>query len=190
MIKHKSFVVVTLASVSAPALAVARETLPQIDSSTFASQIFWLVVSFFLFHLVISRLVIPRISGILQNRMRRIDADLSAARKYRREVDTSQKENAESLAKATQEAQDFLRSKNQSQQEQFQQELAKQMQVIVASVNEKESYIAEQKREALNSLDEMATELAQKCVVLAGGTKPTKAALSKAMRQQGSPSSS
>ncbi|MEM7072351.1 MAG: F0F1 ATP synthase subunit B', partial [Pseudomonadota bacterium] len=42
--------------------AASEGGLPQLDTSSFASQIFWLVVCFACFYLVLARIAMPRIS--------------------------------------------------------------------------------------------------------------------------------
>ena len=53
--------------------------MPQLDPTTFAPQLFWLVVTFVLLYLVMWKLVIPKIGEILQDRQIRIDNDLDKA---------------------------------------------------------------------------------------------------------------
>ena len=47
--------------------------MPQFDTSTFASQIFWLTVAFVTLYLVMWRVVAPKIADVLDARRRRID---------------------------------------------------------------------------------------------------------------------
>lgn len=61
--------------------------MPQFDPSTFASQIFWLVVTFALVFLVASRIALPRVGEILDNRRTRVDTDLSRARELTEEAE-------------------------------------------------------------------------------------------------------
>ena len=42
--------------------------MPQLDPSTFASQIFWLVVTFVAMSLILWRIALPRISATLESR--------------------------------------------------------------------------------------------------------------------------
>lgn len=53
--------------------------MPQFDTTTFASQIFWLVVTFAIVYVFISRVALPRISATLENRQRKIGDDLAKA---------------------------------------------------------------------------------------------------------------
>ena len=42
--------------------------MPQLEITTFPSQIFWLVVSFLMLYLIMSRIIIPRISFVIKIR--------------------------------------------------------------------------------------------------------------------------
>jgi len=57
----------------------AKPGLPQLDVTTFASQLFWLVISFAVLYAVISRIAVPKISGVLADRAGRIKGDLDQA---------------------------------------------------------------------------------------------------------------
>ena len=53
--------------------------MPQFDITTFASQIFWLVVTFAIVFVFAWRIVLPRISATLEDRQRKIGDDLARA---------------------------------------------------------------------------------------------------------------
>src|SRR5690349_955171 len=63
--------------------------MPQIDqiSEIFASQFFWLFVTFGLIYLVVGRGMVPKISGTVEARDKRIADDLAAAEAARAEAD-------------------------------------------------------------------------------------------------------
>ena len=42
--------------------------MPQLEITTYPSQIFWLVVSFLTLYLIMSRIIIPKISSVIKNR--------------------------------------------------------------------------------------------------------------------------
>jgi F-type H+-transporting ATPase subunit b len=53
--------------------------LPQMNAETFPSQLFWLVITFGLLFVVLSKLTLPRIAGTIADRRGRIEGDLGAA---------------------------------------------------------------------------------------------------------------
>jgi len=61
--------------------------MPQFDTSFFASQIFWTIVSFVVLFFVLNRWVLPRIADILKERTRLIEAEIEAAHKKRQEAE-------------------------------------------------------------------------------------------------------
>lgn len=90
--------------------------MPQLDPSTFPSQIFWLTVTFFLLYVIVGRHVVPTISNVILSRKQKIANDLDAADRFQKEAeeleeayeaslrDTKGKANA-IIAKAQEEAQ-------------------------------------------------------------------------------------
>lgn len=61
--------------------------MPQFDPSTFGPQLFWLLVTFVTLYLLMSRLVLPRITDILGQREDRIDGNLRRAESLKEEAD-------------------------------------------------------------------------------------------------------
>jgi F-type H+-transporting ATPase subunit b len=57
----------------------SKAGLPQLDITTFASQIFWLVISFAVLYFIIARIAAPKIGGVIEEREARIKGDLDAA---------------------------------------------------------------------------------------------------------------
>ncbi|MBL0319838.1 MAG: hypothetical protein IPP74_11200 [Alphaproteobacteria bacterium] len=57
--------------------------MPQLDPSSFASQLFWLALTFSLLFVVLSVFLLPRIRGILEHRQSTIEAGLAEARAFR-----------------------------------------------------------------------------------------------------------
>ena len=82
--------------------------MPQFEPSSFASQIFWLVVSFGLLYLLMSKIALPRIADILEVRQDRIAADLDRAEALRREAEEARAAYELALSDARSEAQKLL----------------------------------------------------------------------------------
>ena len=80
--------------------AHAEVGLPQMNVDTYASQLFWLAITFGLLFLVLSRIAIPRIGGAIESRQRRITGDLDAAEHARDEADRSLQAYESALAAA------------------------------------------------------------------------------------------
>lgn len=52
--------------------------MPQLDLTTYSSQIFWFTLCFIALYVTTSQLILPRIAAILKNRKNIIDADLAS----------------------------------------------------------------------------------------------------------------
>jgi F-type H+-transporting ATPase subunit b len=53
--------------------------MPQLDVSTFGTQLFWLTLCFVVLYLLMWRVALPRVADLLQERQERIDDDLRRA---------------------------------------------------------------------------------------------------------------
>ncbi|KQV32340.1 ATP synthase F0F1 subunit B' [Rhizobium sp. Root1203] len=60
---------------------------PPFDSTTFASQLLWLAITFGVFFVLMQKVIAPRISGILDQRHDRIAQDLDEAGRLKAEAD-------------------------------------------------------------------------------------------------------
>lgn len=72
---------------AAPAVAAEGEGLPQLDPAGFMPQLIWLAISFIVLYLLMSRVALPRIAGVLDERDRQIQSDLERAEKLKAEAE-------------------------------------------------------------------------------------------------------
>jgi len=79
--------------------------MPQLDISAFAPQIIWLIITFLILYVLMSKIALPRIGNILEQRQARIDDNLEMAQNLRKESDV----DAESYEKTIEEAQEKAR---------------------------------------------------------------------------------
>ena len=80
-IKTRQLAGVMLYGLTVPANAQAAEAgLPQLDTATWPSQLFWLVMLFAVGYIIMAKLVTPRIGAVLEERRAKLDDDLAKAR--------------------------------------------------------------------------------------------------------------
>jgi F-type H+-transporting ATPase subunit b len=74
--------------------------MPQLDPSTFGTQLFWLGICFVALYGVMALIVLPRISSTLQARASQLDDDLAKAEALREKAETALAAYEEALAEA------------------------------------------------------------------------------------------
>jgi len=152
-----------------------------LDQSTYASQLLWLAITFGLFYILMAKVVIPRISSILEVRKDRISQDLDEAQRLKDESDHAYAAYEQELAEAKQkahgigqEAKDQAKAEADATRSKIEAELAAKL----ATAEEK---IASIKAKALGEVDTIAADSASTIVNELIGTKLTKTELSKAI---------
>ena len=155
---------------------------PPLDYATFPSQIFWLVIFFGALYLLMSRLVLPRIAGILETRRSRIEGDISRASALKEETEAALNSYQKALADARGNASDIGKSTRDA----VNTDITKQQAVLNASLAAKavdaETKIAKSKAKAMDSVSDIASETASEIVAALTGGQVTKAALAKALK--------
>jgi len=78
--------------------------MPQLNPEFWVSQIFWLTLTFGILYLVLSKLILPKISANLESRKLQISDNIEAADKQRDESEAKLKEYEEIISKSKNEA--------------------------------------------------------------------------------------
>src|SRR3954465_1840864 len=73
---------------------------PPFDPSTFASQLVSLAIAFVALYLIVSRIALPRVGSVLDERQNAIEGDLAEAQKLKEESDGALKAYESELAAA------------------------------------------------------------------------------------------
>jgi F-type H+-transporting ATPase subunit b len=156
--------------------------VPQIEVSTFSSQIFWLIVCFATLYYLLSRRALPRVSEILEARQDRIAADLDQAQRLRREAEAALATYEQAMAKAQGEAHALLadvQNRLQAEAAARQAELDRQ---LAGQLAEAEARIATARDRALAEVADAAAGAAQAAAERLAGIKVSAAAAKAALR--------
>lgn len=79
--------------------------MPQLDPTWFASQLFWLAISFVMLYALLSCVILPRLQGVLHTRGQTLSSDLNAAKQMAAEADEAKQVYERALADARARAQ-------------------------------------------------------------------------------------
>lgn len=154
---------------------------PPLDTSTFPSQLFWLVIFFAVFYLLLDRVVLPRLGAILEARKGQIDGDISRAQALKNETEAALKAYEKSLADARANANDIAKKTRDDVTAQIDAESHKLGASLSAKIKTAEDKIAKSKAKALDSVNGIAADSAVEIVNRLTGAKALKTAAAKAV---------
>ena len=154
--------------------ADAAPGMPQLDFSTWANQIFWLVVTLVVIYLVLSRVALPRIAAVLAERQGTITNDIAAAEDLKQKAVEAEEAYNKALADARTEANSIIADTKADIQKDLDVALAKADAEITAKTAEGEKAIAAIREGALESVKAVAKDTAKELVAAMGGTADAK----------------
>lgn len=140
--------------------------MPQLNSATFISQIFWLIVSFSLMWLIVSRFIVPKINDIKERRQHKINDYLAAAGSFKQSAEELVARYNAAIEKADQAAAlawDKARSELEEQSYRLRQEMSEHLKERMKSNEEELNRKAEEvKAQVDNIAGELALKIAEK----------------------------
>lgn len=150
----------------------AAAGLPQLDVSTFSSQVVWLVITFVILYVLMSKVALPRIGEVLEERQSKIDDNLAKAEELKAQADAASDAYETSLSTARTKAQAAIRDvkeKAASEAATRQGELNDKLKTQIAS---SEQAISTARDEALAGIKDVATDVASSVVEKLVGDAP------------------
>jgi len=139
-------------------------------SGLLSTQIFWLAVTLVVIYLILSRVALPRIASVLAERKGTITNDLAAAEDLKQKAVEAEEAYNQALAEARSEAQGIVAEARAAIQKDLDKATAKADAEIAARAAESEKKIAEIRAGALESVTEVARDVARDIVAKLGGS--------------------
>jgi F-type H+-transporting ATPase subunit b len=149
--------------------AASAPGMPQLDFSTFANQIFWLLVTLVVIYMILSRVALPRIGAVLAERQGTITNDIAAAENLKAKAVEAEAAYNKALADARVEANRIIAETKAEIQADLDKAIAKADAQIAAKTAEGEKAIAEIRESALENVTAVAKDTAKEIVVAMGG---------------------
>lgn len=156
-------------------------SFPPFEPHTFASQLVWLAITFVALYLIVSRLILPRVGGIIENRKNAIADDLAAAQKLRDESDSELKAYESELASARTKAQAIGAEARATLTAQADQERKSLEDRLAGKLADAEKTIATTREAAMGNVREIAAESAAAIVQRLTGIQPETTAVNTAV---------
>lgn len=138
--------------------------MPQLKFDDFGPQLFWLALTFAVLYLILSRIALPRVGNILEERRGRIEADLASARTLREETDKAIADYEKAIAEAKARAQGIGHQTREEMTAEINRQRADVDRQIEQKMADAEKSIKAVKDTALGHTDEIATELTEEVV--------------------------
>jgi len=164
---------------AAKAAGSSEPGLPQLDISTWPSQLFWLVVLFGVGYLVMAKIVTPRIGMVLEERRQTLDLDLAKARTASEDAAKIREKYESDLEKARNEASEFARNAAAEATKMSEEADAKTAKKLADKAAKAEAKLVDAKNAALTNLTEVAAAAAVEAVATVAGIKTTASAAGK-----------
>lgn len=143
-----------------PTAAEGGAKFPPFDPGTFAPQLVWLAITFGALYWIMSRVALPRIGSVLEERRDRIQRDLDEAERMKVETDAALAAYDQAMTEARGKAQAMARDTRESLAAEVERERVRVDEQVASKVAETERQIAATKVRALSSVNEIAVETA------------------------------
>jgi F-type H+-transporting ATPase subunit b len=148
------------AGTEVPGGAGHSDVFPPFDTTHFSSQLVWLALTFGALYLLMSKVALPRVAGILENRQNAISGDLDRAALMQKQADDAGKAYEKTLADAKARAQAMgqeAAAKSAAESEAKRKALEAELNGKLAAA---ETQIAAAKAQAMSNVDGIAREAA------------------------------
>lgn len=154
------------AEIAAEAGAAPHQSggLPQLNSHYFSPQLFWLAITFVTLLFVMSKIALPRVGEVLEERRDRIKRDLDAASRLKAETDKALADYEKALADARSNASGIAKETREKLAAETDTERHRVDDQIAAKLREADKRIAATKSKATSAIGEIATDTARAVV--------------------------
>jgi F-type H+-transporting ATPase subunit b len=154
---------------------------PPFNPQTFASQLFWLVITFAFLYVMMSKLALPRVGAIIDSRQKRIDDDLADAQKLKGEADAAIASYEKALADAHARGQAIASEMRETQAAAAEKSRKALEEQLNAKLADAEKTIAATKSAAMSNVSAIAQDAATAIVERLTGTAPSQQAVTTAV---------
>jgi F-type H+-transporting ATPase subunit b len=134
------------------------KVFPPLNPETFSPQLIWLALTFVVLYILLSKLALPRIGEVLEERSDRIKRDLDAADRLKKETEAALAAYDKALADARANATGIAREKREALAAEVDKERSAIEAKLSADLSAAETRIQETKSKALASVSTIAAD--------------------------------
>lgn len=146
--------------------------MPQLEFGDYAPQIFWLVVTFVVLMIIMWRVALPGVRKVIDAREKHVSDDLEQAEAFKEKAEAALKAYEDALREARSKAHGLM-LESQAKHDAIAAEQRDRLDAeLAAKAAEAEKRIAETRVQALESLRDIATEVARSTTARLIGVEP------------------
>ena len=147
--------------------------MPQLDPTWFVSQIFWLIVMFGILYILMSKVALPPVDKVLEDRQKRIEDDIRRATELKEEAEAALKNYEDALKGANAEARKIIADAKDEMAALSAKKDKELTEKLAHQVKQSEEGLEKAKAAALKEVRKMSLELATAMVEKLTGVKPS-----------------
>ena len=152
--------------------------MPQLDPEFWVSQVFWLVISFGLLFIVLSKFILPTISDNLERRRSQILENIETAEKQRKESDNNLKEFEKKLSNSRAEASSLINEAKKKLLEEINKKKELLENEIDKEIKSAEDEIKDLQINSVKKINQIANETASELLIQLIGSEINKSNIS------------
>tara|TARA_Y100001970_G_scaffold280660_1_gene389986 strand:- start:1893 stop:2468 length:576 start_codon:yes stop_codon:yes gene_type:complete len=164
-------------------LIAAEAGMPQLDPKYWASQAFWLAITFLALYLVISKIFIPKIENNIDSRENKIRKDLEEAKTFKEESEKKLKAYNEIILKAQNDSKKIISESRQKLNEEMQVKKKEIQKKIELEMKNAEKEIEKFKKESIGKVDLISTEITSNLLKNIFGEEPNESSVKATVSQ-------
>lgn len=154
-------------------LALAAEAgLPQLNVKTYTPQIFWLAVTFIILYVLMAKVALPKIGEVVEGRRKKLDDDLAAAERFRKDSEKAMADYEKALGDARAKAQGLANETRAKATAAANEQRSRLDADLNQQVRAAEARINDSRAKALANLSDVAGEIVGDVVTRIGGSAP------------------
>lgn len=142
--------------------------MPQLDPSTYLSQIFWLLLTFLSLWFFMSWFIIPRIEDILEQRRRKIDGYIQKAEKINKQALQSLEKYEKALKKAKNKADERIEQNKNDLAKIISEKHTEIEDILNRKIADNEYTLTKQRQETLATVELVSEQLANSILLKFG----------------------
>ncbi|MCH2541161.1 MAG: hypothetical protein MK002_02830 [Alphaproteobacteria bacterium] len=135
--------------------------MPQLEITTYPSQIFWLVISFLLLYLIMSRIIIPRISSVIKSRETEIKNNIHISEQMYKDTEIINDEYEETKKNIENEARQIINHLKETTNKKITKSTELLKKRLEQKLEKNEQEIINKKKKALKEINKISLNLSE-----------------------------